>query len=125
MTIATSCMLAAVLLPYLFTVTAKLAGGYSPTANRAPREFLASLNGMAARAHYAQLNSFEITPAFLSAVLVAQLINDAEQATVDLLALSFVISRLVYGACYLLGWSTLRSGIWFVGIGIVVALFCV
>ena len=65
------CVLAAALLPFAFTAIAKGIGRREFT-NRAPRVFQSKLTGMAARAHWAHLNSFEAFPPFAAAVLIAQ-----------------------------------------------------
>ncbi|MEY1660932.1 MAPEG family protein [Isoalcanivorax beigongshangi] len=123
MTTAYWAMLAAILLPYLFTFFAKFRGDFGPKQNHNPREFLQTLQGSRQRANWAQQNSFEITPAFLAAVLVAHTIGQIAQPTLDQLAVAFVISRLVYGLCYIADLAILRSLVWFVGVAIIVALF--
>lgn len=123
MTTAYWCMLIAILLPYLFTMVAKLSAGFDLRDNHNPREFLAKTTGISQRANWAQQNSFEITPAFLAAVLVAQTLGGMEQSTINALAVVFIISRLTYGLLYLADKATLRSLAWFVGIGVVIALF--
>jgi uncharacterized MAPEG superfamily protein len=120
MTTADACVLAAALLPLLFTGIAKFAGrGFD---NRAPREFQARLAGFPARAHWAHLNSIEAFAPFAAAVIIAQQLG-AAQARVDLLALSFIGFRLAYGALYLANRATLRSLAWSGGLACVIALF--
>lgn len=126
MTQAYWCVLAAILLPYLCTAVAKFTGGdYGPRANSDPRAFLAGLQGWRRRAANAQLNGFEVTPAFAAAVIIAHQAGGAEQALLDQLALAFIVSRLVYFICYLADWGPLRSLVWILGMGIVVSLFVV
>jgi uncharacterized MAPEG superfamily protein len=126
MTIAYWCVLIAMILPYVSTVTAKaIGGGFSPKHNHDPRAMLDQLTGMARRAHNAQLNSFEVTPAFSAAVIIAHLAGNAEQMLIDQLAICFVINRLVYLICYLMDWAPLRSLVWFVGMGLIISLFVV
>jgi uncharacterized MAPEG superfamily protein len=122
MTTAYWCVLAAGLLPYLFTAIAKLSG--SRFDNRDPRAWQARLSGMPARAHAAHLNSFEAFPFFAAAVIIAHLAQ-APQARVDQLALAFVALRIGFGICYLAGWATLRSLVWALGFACVIALFVV
>ncbi|MES2818823.1 MAG: MAPEG family protein [Pseudomonadota bacterium] len=126
MTLAYWCVLIALFLPYLSTVTAKaMNGGLSPKHNHDPRAFLASLEGMGRRANNAQLNSFEVTPAFSAAVIIAHLAGGAEQLLIDQLAMAFVFSRVLYMICYLADWASLRSLVWLVGMGLIVSLFVV
>ncbi len=80
--------------------------------------------GSARRAHAAQLNSFEVTPAFAAAVIVAHLVGNAELVTINVLAVLFITSRLLYIICYLADWAILRSLVWFVGMGSIVSFFC-
>ena len=93
--------------------------------NHDPRDFLESLNGVARRAHAAQLNSFEVMPAFAAAVIVAHLVGTAQLVTVNVLAVMFITSRLLYIICYLADWAILRSLVWFVGMGLIASFFFV
>ncbi|MNO77499.1 MAPEG family protein [compost metagenome] len=126
MTIAFWCVLIALFLPYLGTMTAKFGGpGFGPRQNHDARTFLAGLEGFRKRAHHFQLNSFEATPAFAVAVIVAYVVDNADPATVDRLAIAWVTSRLLYFIFYLADLAILRSLAWFVGMAIVVALFVI
>ncbi|VVM51203.1 hypothetical protein PS645_00760 [Pseudomonas fluorescens] len=125
MTVALWCILIAIFLPYLCTVVAKISGGFRIKDNHDPRDFLESLNGLSRRAHAAQLNSFEVTPAFAAAVIVAHLAGNAELVTINVLSVLFITSRLLYIICYLADWAILRSLVWFVGMGLIVSLFVV
>jgi uncharacterized MAPEG superfamily protein len=124
MTLAYWCVLIALFLPYLCAVLAKYASGqFSQSANHDPRAFLETLQGLPRRANAAQLNSFEITPAFAAAVIIAHLAGGAQQSTLNMLAVAFVLSRLAYIACYLADWARLRSLVWALGMALIVALF--
>lgn len=119
MTFAYWCVLAAALLPYLFTGLAKSSARFN---NHTPREYLANQTGWRKRAHWAQLNGFEAFPPFAAGVIVAEQLG-AAQPTVNLLAGIFIACRLLYGLFYLKDLATLRSLAWFGGISCVVALF--
>lgn len=119
MTIALWCVLAAGLLPYAATLTAK---GGARFDNRNPRAWLAQQTGWRARAHAAQQNSFEAFPLFAVAVLVAHELH-APQGRVDALALAFVAARVAYLLAYLADLHVARSVVWAVGIGSAVAIF--
>lgn len=123
MTIAYWCVLVAIFLPYAFTSVAKFHGDFGPKQNHNPREFLENLSGARKRAHWAQMNSFEINPAFFAAVLIAHQVGTAAQGMIDNLAIAFVISRVLFGIAYIADKASLRSLIWFAGIGIIIALF--
>ncbi|MDF1782162.1 MAG: MAPEG family protein [Alcanivoracaceae bacterium] len=125
MTIAFWCVLGAILLPYAFTSYAKIAGRVGAKKNANPRVWLDKLEGPAQRANWAQQNSFEIHPAFAAAVIIAQFIGTAPQATLDQLAIAFLVSRVVYGACYMMNWATLRTLVWASGLVIIASFFVV
>jgi len=126
MTLAYWCVLIALVLPYLSTVTAKaVGGGFSPRHNHDPRALLDSLQGAGRRANNSQLNGFEVTPAFAAAVIIAHLAGGAEQTLLNQLAVAFIVSRVLYFICYLADWAPLRSLAWFAGMGLIVALFVV
>ncbi len=120
MTLAYWCVLAAALMPFLFTGIAKFSGGrYN---NYSPREFLEKQEGFRKRAHWAQLNSFEAFPMFAAAVIIAHL-TGAEQDYINTLAIAFIGIRLVYGAMYLANLAALRTLVWSAGLACVIALF--
>ena len=124
MTIAYWCVLAALVLPYLFIGVAKFTGrDFGPKENHNPREFLEKLEGARKRAYWAQQNSFEVTPAFAVAVIIAHQVGEASQGTLDMLALTFVISRVLYGVFYIRDLANLRSLVWAVGMVCIVAFF--
>jgi uncharacterized MAPEG superfamily protein len=125
MTVALWCILIAFCLPYLCIGIARISGGYRLRHNHDPRGFLDSLEGLGKRAYAAQLNSFEVTPAFAAAVIVAHLAGNAELVTINVLSVLFITSRLLYIICYLADWATLRSLVWFVGVGLIVSFFVV
>jgi len=120
MTTAYWCVLVAALLPILWVGAAKAGGGgYN---NARPREFLGALSGWPARANFAQQNSYEAFPPFAAGVIIAQLCN-APQATINVLALTFIGARVAHGLCYIADQAVLRSIVWLVGFGCVVGLF--
>lgn len=126
MTVAFWCVLIALCLPYVCTGIAKFSQGkFGPRQNHDPRAFLATLEGSAKRAHNAQLNSFEVTPAFAAAVIIADIVGIAQPVTIDVLAVLFITSRLLYIICYLADWALLRSIVWFIGMGLIVSFFFV
>ena len=101
----------ACLLPYVFTVVAKMAGGFKREDNQNPREFLAKTTGLAARANAVQQNSFESLPLFIAAVLMAEYMVIPQVVTMTF-GIAYLVFRVVYGICYLANWSTLRSIVW-------------
>lgn len=119
MTIAYWCVFAAVLLPFVFTLIAKSGGRYN---NFSPREFLEKQEGYHKRAHWVQLNSYEAFPPFAAAVIIAHL-TTVSQNTIDMLAVGFIVARVLYGVAYLANTATLRSLVWGAGFACVIALF--
>jgi uncharacterized MAPEG superfamily protein len=120
-TIALWCVLIAGLLPYVATAISKAGADYD---NRDPRAWLAQQHGYRRRAGAAAMNGFEALPLFAAAVLIAQLLH-APQSSANLLAVGFIIARSLHLACYLAGWSTLRSVAWFAGLLCVIGLFVI
>lgn len=126
MPIAFWCVLIAIFLPYIGTSIAKFTGGgFGPRQNHDPRTFLATLEGYRKRANAFQMNSFEVTPAFAAAVIIAYVVNSAEPATIDRLAIAWVTSRLLYLIFYIADLAVLRSLVWFAGMALIAALFIV
>lgn len=127
MTLAEICILIACLLPIACAGLAKSLGfgksrhqgGFD---NHHPRQWLDDLQGWQARAHAAQLNSFEALPLFIAGVLVAQQHN-ADQYWVNTFAAIFIAMRIGYIAMYLMDQASLRSGFWALGLACCIALF--
>ena len=120
MQIAFYCVLIAGLMPYLWTLVAKVRGRRFDNAN--VRSWQAGLTGLPLRAHAAHLNSFEVFPLFATAVLVARL-TGGEPGRVDALAVAFIGLRLLYGIFYLADKATLRSLVWLAAMVCVVMIF--
>jgi len=121
MTIAYACLLFMGLLPYFAAGIAKK--GFENFDNSMPRQWLAQQTGFRARANAAQANLFESLPLFFAAVIIAS-INNAPQATLDLLAIGFVLARIAFLICYLANWPTTRSIVWVAGLICIIAIFC-
>ncbi|TBU97596.1 MAPEG family protein [Phytopseudomonas dryadis] len=83
--------------------------------NHHPRAQQARLSGFGARALAAHMNSFEAFPLFAVGVLMAH-VSQSNGWLVDLLAVTFVVSRVLY---LLLYWADLhwqRSLMWMLGL---------
>lgn len=120
MTIAYWCVLVGAFLPIIFTGLAKFSGpGFN---NRDPRAFQSRLQGMRLRAHNAHLNGLEAFPPFAAAVIIAHQLGVA-QSSVDMLALSWVGLRILYGVLYMLDLAVLRSLVWLAAVICWVTLF--
>lgn len=122
MTLATAywCILVAAALPYLWVVIAKASG--EKFDNQNPRGWLARQdNPRSIRANAAQLNAFEAFPPFAASVVLAQLAGVAHE-NIALLAIIFVIARILHGGFYIANSDKLRSLVWAVGFLCVMAL---
>ena len=127
MTIADACILIACFLPIACAGIAKSRGFGKPRReggfdNHNPRQWLARLEGWQARAHAAQMNSFEALPVFIAGVLVAERLN-ATQSVVNALALAVVLLRMGYIGAYIADKAKLRSTVWLLALACSVALF--
>ncbi len=122
MTVAYICVFISIFIPLVLAGYAKFGSkGYN---NRNPREFMETLEGRHKRAHYAQMNSYEAFPPFAAGVLIAHN-TGALQAQVDLLAVAFVVFRVLYGICYVYDWANWRSLVWFLAFACVIGLFVI
>ncbi|MDH4581800.1 MAPEG family protein [Pseudomonas sp. BN415] len=83
--------------------------------NRHPRAQQARLTGFGARAVAAHQNSIEIFPLFAAGVLMSH-VTQTHGYFVDLLAIIFIVSRVLYLFLYWNDKATLRSLVWFVGL---------
>ncbi len=127
MTLANYCLIIAAVLPIVCAGLAKSRGfgksrrdgGYD---NHEPRAWLSRQTGWQARANAAQANSFEALPLFYAGVLAAQQMQ-LNQGRIDLLAISFIVLRLVYIGLYLANVAALRSLAWVAGMGVCIAMF--
>lgn len=108
------CVLVAAVLPYVWVGFAKAgARGYD---NHDPRAWMGrQTEPRRLRANAAQLNAFEALPAFVAGVALAS-IAGVPDARVSLLAVVFVIARLLHGIFYIADLATLRSLAWLVGL---------
>lgn len=87
-------------------------GGYD---NHHPRAQQARLTGFGARALAAHQNSFEAFPLFAVGVLMAH-VTQTQGALVNLLAITFVLARVLYLVLYWLDLHWQRSLVWIVGL---------
>ncbi len=119
MTIADLCLLAAVILTIASIAPAKLDREFD---NANPRDPAYYKLGLRARAQAAHLNGFEAFPFFAAAVILAEM-RGASQGWVNVLAVAFILARIVYVGMYLTNRATLRSVVWSVAFLINVAIF--
>jgi len=108
------CAFLAALLPYLAKLPLAIAmNKESKYDNNYPRDQQARLTGFGARALAAHQNSFESLIIFGVAVAVV-LASDSVNMTMEWLAVTHVIARVVYCVMYYINLDKLRSLAWFV-----------
>ncbi len=110
-------------MPWICAGIGKKAGGFTAKDNHNSRVFFARAEGVAARANAAQQNTFEILPAFVFVILLAQFSDKASIATINFWAVIFLLSRICYVWAYLADKPTIRSLIWILGLIPILALF--
>jgi len=126
MILAYWCVLIAAFMPVGFVAYAKFFCGKKMDfeTNRYPRRWLEQTEGAQQRAYWAQLNSFEAFPPFAAGVIIA-VIAGGSIAAINILAVLFILLRVVYGWCYISDKASARSLVWFAAVTCVVLLFIV
>ena len=120
MTIAYWCVLAIIIFPYIFTTLAK----WGPEYDNYSRAYLDHLKGWRKRAYWVRSNTFEGSPGFMAAVIIAQQL-DAVQSSIDNLAIAYILTRIIYAICYITDKATLRTIFWLLGLGCIISLFVI
>jgi uncharacterized MAPEG superfamily protein len=124
------CLTIAALLPYVAKIPVawamfKTPGGYDNRHGRIQQE---TLKGWGHRALAAHRNAFESFPIFAAAVLMAQrpeVLAAGWTSWIDVLAVTFVSTRVLYNIFYLADWHLLRSTVWGVGMLATLALLVI
>lgn len=104
-------ILTACLMPYIFSIIARIASGYDSKIHDNPRVHVNNAKGLAARANAVQKNSFEGLPLFLTAILLADYLVIPDDLVIKL-GIAYLVLRAIYGVCYLTGQNALRSIFW-------------
>jgi uncharacterized MAPEG superfamily protein len=124
------CLTIAAILPYVAKVPVawamfKSPGGYDNRHGRIQQE---TLKGWGHRALAAHRNAFESFPIFAAAVLMANRVEVRAVGwgdTLDVLAVVFVVTRVLYNIFYLADWHLMRSTVWAVGMFATLAIFVI
>jgi uncharacterized MAPEG superfamily protein len=114
MTIADLCLLAAFVLTHLSVMPAKL-DGRREYDNANPRNPGFYMSGLRARAQSAHQNGFEAFPFFAASVILAEM-RAVPQGTIDVMAVVFILVRIVYLLMYLANRPSARSAVWAIGL---------
>lgn len=122
MTVLMLCLIFSALMILITKVPVAMAmaddGGYD---NRHPRVQQARLNGFGARALAAHQNMIEAFPVFAAGVLLA-MVTGATGFWASMLAVVFIVARIIYTIFYLGDFPILRSMTWTVGFAASVGL---
>ncbi len=121
------CLAIVTLLPFLLSFS----GGYfrmrqlGAIDNKHPRQQVAKLEGVGARAYAAQANAWEALAVFTAAIVVLHLANPeaARGSTAANLSGVFLATRVAHPIAYLANQDLLRSLVFVVGLGCVFGLF--
>lgn len=124
MTIAYWCVLVAIVMPYaLFGIFNANIG--KARDNNNPRDWKSDLlTPVAKYAHSAHLNTFESNTGFIAAVIIAHLAH-AAQNHINMLAVAYIVARVLYAYFYLTGKGGLRSAFWGLGFVCTLGLFVI
>lgn len=96
----------------IYSITAQKQVGSKYAAS--PRDTPRQLTGIAGRAQRTMTNHFEGLILFSIAVMVLTW-SDGANETTSLLAMTYLVARILYLPAYLFGWAPWRSLIWAVG----------
>ena len=118
MPIAYWCVLIAALLPLGFVAYAKS----DAFDDHMPRDAAAQLTGARRRAYAAHQNGYENFPFFAAAVIISVTMG-APIATVNLLAMLYIVARIAHGVCYIAGLKPLRTAMFGFGLLLNIAIF--
>jgi uncharacterized MAPEG superfamily protein len=125
MTTLVVCALLAVLMPYFAKVPVAIAmaklGRYD---NKHPRAQQSKLTGFGARALAAHQNCFESLAVFAVAIAVV-LGTHSVGAMTETLAVTHIVSRILYCVFYYMNLDIIRSLVWFIGLGSAIAMIVV
>jgi uncharacterized MAPEG superfamily protein len=94
-------------------------GGFD---NRNPREWLAKQEGYRKWADAAQQNCWEALP-FFAAAVIANHVTGGAGITTNLLAIAFVLLRVLFVYLYVTGKQSLRSIVWAAALAVNIAIF--
>ncbi|MEM6709832.1 MAG: MAPEG family protein [Pseudomonadota bacterium] len=113
----------ATFLPIIWSIVggalrARSDGGFN---NNTPRRQAASLAGLGERAYAAHQNAWEALMMYTPCVMIATL-TGADAAATTTAGIVFCVARTLHGILYCLDQATLRSLVWFVGIGATIYL---
>ncbi|MFN3927039.1 MAG: MAPEG family protein [Pseudanabaenaceae cyanobacterium] len=104
-----------VYVPYFVTAYGRLKVGFDPSA---PRALFDKLPDYAKRATWAHQNSWEVFSLYVAAALMLYASGKAD-ANSSIIAIVFLVARLLFSIFYIVNIPWLRSPMWLVSIGCV------
>jgi uncharacterized MAPEG superfamily protein len=119
------CLLIVIFIPYILAMVS----GYFKTQqlgtldNKNPRVQASELTGAGARAVAAQKNAWEAVAVFSAAVIVNHLRGDADPGTTAMLAIGFVVCRILHAVFYVSNIDVGRSLVFLIATGLAIAIF--
>ena len=69
-------------------------------------------------------HGFEAFPGFAAETIIAHLAG-TPQGTIDVVALIFIVARILHGIAYIRDLSAFRSLVWTIGFGATIAMFVI
>jgi uncharacterized MAPEG superfamily protein len=121
MTIALYCVVFGLLIPLVLSRISKKNSDVQ-YSNESPRDHITQLSGKAKNAYNAEQNHYETFPMFAIAVVVAHWLNH-DQSIIDLLAITFIIARVLHATFYITNNGPLRSVSFMIGLACTIGLF--
>ena len=121
MTIAFYCVVVGLFIPVILAGISKknITVRYN---NESPRDHIAHLSEKGKNAYNAEQNHYENFSVFAIAVVVAHWLGH-DQAVIDLLAIIFIIARVLHATFYITNNGSLRSLSYTIGFACTIALF--
>lgn len=112
------CLAIATFLPIVWGIAGGSQRARAPEGfdNNTPRRQAATLKGLGERLYGAQANAWEASMMFAPCALIAHL-TGADAGASGTAGMVFIVARVLHGVLYALDQATLRSIIWFVGVG--------
>lgn len=104
-------ILIACFLPYFYNLIIRYAAVDQSTSAREYVSNSSRHQRLAQRANAVRQDSFEGLPLFIAAILVADYLVLSDWV-VFILGVGYLIFRMAYGICYLMGWSPLSRTLW-------------
>ncbi len=121
MEIALWCIVAVIIMPYLLVFMTRLPD-ITLEKNLTPRIVSESFAGVRQRLFWAHLNGLEIIAPFAAAVIIAQNLQ-VHQQTINMLAMAFVVFRVLYTMMYAANRGLLRSVMFVASMACIAGLF--